>query len=705
MTESPFSAADLQQMLELSDALLVVIDLQGTVKRISSTWTTLLGWPMEALLGHHYSTFMHPDDVEPMRERFRARLAGALMTGETVNRFRTSAGDYRWFQWAVRADPANDQAWFLARDITEQRASTLQRELVAELGRTALEGAAVDDVLQLAVDALATGLSMPYAYAMERQGDELALRAFHGLAETAREMTPIPVDESTACGLAALTGTSQVLAAMTALPDKQVHGMEGETYGALAVLVGTPDRSWGVLGTRNRRPHDFTEQDLRFAEQLAHLVAVALDAQQMQESLRHLATHDGLTGLPNRDLLRERVHAGLAAARATGRSVGLLLCDLDQFKDVNDSLGHLAGDAVLQQLADRLVQCVDGQGTVARLGGDEFAIFVAGPQTALEVLGVADTVVEAMHKPFVVPGMEISLSTSIGIAMGPSHGRDAATLLRHADVAMYRAKSARLGWALYDPALDTATTERLALTADLRRAIDSGQLTLEYQPVVELRTGEVASVEALCRWHHPDRGRVDPLTFITLAEQTGNILPLTRWVVAEAVAQCRAWREQGLELRCAVNLSIAAIRDRDAAAPLLRDLIDAADLLSVEVTESWLVDEQAQRVLTQLATGGVALAIDDFGTGYSSLASLRSFPTETLKLDRTFLADLDGDLLSAVGALGQALGLTTVAEGVEDQVTADRLLAAGMQLGQGFLWSRALPPDQLVAWLATRTDR
>ena len=701
---SEFSATDLQQMLELSDALLVVTDLKGTVLRLSSRWTTLLGRPAEAILGRHYGTFMHPDDVEPSRQRLRARLSGTPYSSPHINRLQTSQGDYRWLHWAVRVDVDGDLAWFVARDITAERAATVRQELVADLGRLALEGATAQRLMQAAADGLAAGLGLPYTYTLELVDDRLLARSHHGLTVQAGTFASIPVDSGTASGTVVLTGQSQALTDTPGHDDEFVYGLPDQPHGALAVLIGSTDRIWGVLGGRYDGTHAFDDDEVRYAEQLAHLVAVALESLQMQDTLRHMATHDGLTGLPNRDLLRERIHAGLSVARRSGQSVALLLCDLDQFKDVNDSLGHLAGDLVLQQLGQRLVATVGDQGTVARLGGDEFAIFVSGPKTSVEVLGVADAVVEAMRKPFTVPGMDVALSTSIGISLGPGQGRDAATLLRHADVAMYRAKSARLGWALYDPALDAATTERLALTSDLRNAIHNRELSLAYQPIVDLLTGEVRSLEALCRWNHPQRGQVAPTTFIALAEQTGSVLALTRWVVEEAVRQCQLWRKDGLELPCAVNLSMAAVVDLDAARPLMDALLEAAGLLTVEVTESWLVDDHGQQVLHLLAAGGVHLAIDDFGTGFSSLASLRSFPAAQLKIDKTFLADLDADprgadVLHAISELGKSLGLRIVAEGVEDQSTADRLLAAGVQLGQGLLWSGALPASDLELWL------
>ena len=701
---SPFSAADLQQMLELSDALLVVIDLEGTVLRMSSTWTTLLGWPLEELVGRHYGTFMHPDDVEPMRARFAARLSGQPLAGETINRFRTSGGDYRWFHWAVRADPANGVAWFLARDVTAIRERAAQQELVADLGRTALDGGSVEDLLEAAVTGLTSVLQLPIAVVLQLQPEGFLLgRAGTGVPWDPDDPPPIPLDDSTLAGRALRAGH---LVCSTEV-GQEVHppGYQ-ERYaarGAVAVPVGQAGRPWGVLTCADHRPRAFDDAERRFVEQVAYVLGAAIERREVQVLLQHQATHDGLTGLPNRELMRERVTAALAESRGRGTAVGLLLCDLDGFKDVNDSLGHAAGDAVLQELAVRLSGAVGEGGTVARLGGDEFALCVVGPSTELEVLGVADAIVRLMHEPFTLPGLQVPLSTSIGVAVSPTHGRDASTLLRHADVAMYRAKTSGLGWALYDAGIDDARSDRLTLTADLRDALAAEQLELWYQPVVDLRTGALVSLEALCRWHHPTRGPVSPDVFIPLAEQTGLIGSLTSWVVGEAERQVRAWRTAGHGVPCAVNLSMAAVADPSTSTALIEQIVRAAPDLTVEITESWLADGRGQAVVAALAGAGVSLALDDFGTGWSSLAVLASFPVVRLKLDRQFLVGLDGDargagLLRAVADLATSLKMDVVAEGVERTDTAALLLEAGIALGQGFLWSPALPADKLAAW-------
>ncbi len=690
-----FSSADVATFLEISQALLCVVDRRGHLLRISRSWETVLGWDVDGMLGHHFQQYLHPDDAA-------STLAQLAANGDSrqsiVNRYRHSDGSYRALRWETRVG-ADGSVWCIAHDVTTELVRADQQHFVADLGRLALDGACLDDLLGAAVLGVARGLALPIVVVLElRPHGKLEMRTALGVPHDPQAPVLLAVDDLTVTGHALTTGRTataeDVQAERTPHPLQRAYG----AHGALAVPIGRPGAPWGALSGADTRPRRFDSAEQRFLEQVAHVLGAAISRLDSEHRLEHQATHDSLTDLPNRDLLRDRMHAALDGERA----VGLLLCDLDGFKDVNDSLGHAAGDAVLQQLARRLAAAVGPGDTVARLGGDEFAICVVDVTTEIEVLGVADAIVHAMRVPFSLPELEVPLSTSIGVVVSPAHGRDASTLLRHADVAMYRAKAGHLGWSLYDPSVDGARSDRLVLTADLRGAIATDALQLHYQPVIDLATGQLHSVEALCRWVHRDRGTIMPATFIPLAEQTGEVLPLTTWVVRRAAAQVRSWRAAGHDVMCAVNLSMAAVADDRASAALLDELIEVAHLLTVEITESWLADARGQEVIAKLAASGVRLSLDDFGTGFSSLASLRSFPVNQLKLDRQFVLDLEDDrgheVLLAVTQLGTALGMDVVAEGIEDRRTADRLLAAGLHLGQGFLWAPALTPDEMEAW-------
>ncbi|MBI4493323.1 MAG: EAL domain-containing protein [Chloroflexi bacterium] len=421
------------------------------------------------------------------------------------------------------------------------------------------------------------------------------------------------------------------------------------------------------------------------------------------------ALHDALTGLPNRALLYDRLHQAILTARRNNAALALLVMDLDRFKEVNDALGHCAGDLLVQQVGQRLRGVLRASDTVARLGGDEFAVVLPGTNGEGATLA-ARKLLHALEELFVVEGQSLDVGMSIGIALYPLHGEDVETLLRRADIAMYLAKRGRGGYAVYTSEQDQHTPHRLALMGELRTAIEQEQLLLHYQPQVHFKSGQVVGLEALVRWQHPQRGLIPPDQFITLAERTGLIQPLSRWVLGQALRQCQAWRQAGLALPVAVNLSARNLHD-----PHLPGMI--ATLLatwglpppwpSVEITESAVMTNphRAIEVLGRLQAMGVRISIDDFGTGYSSLAYLKRLPVDELKIDKTFVRTMAVDrkdlaIVRATIELAHSLGLSVVAEGVENQATLDHLAALGCDAAQGYYLSRPLPAPELVRWLA-----
>ena len=425
-----------------------------------------------------------------------------------------------------------------------------------------------------------------------------------------------------------------------------------------------------------------------------------------RERLTHQALHDSLTGLPNRDQLYDRLHAALRTARPGAAHPALLLMDLDRFKEINDTFGHQQGDKLLQQVGGRLRGRLRAADTVARLGGDEFAIVL--PATgAAAASAMAAALLEALDQPFVLEGYRVTLGASIGITLAPEHGQDATTLLRRADVAMYTAKRGGGGHALYTAEQDQYSPDRLGLTGELRQAIEQDRLCLHYQPKVDLKTGRLDSVEALVRWPHPTRGFLPPDQFIPLAEHTGLIAPLSRWVLATALGQCRAWRDEGLEMRVAVNVSTRLLQDEhltEVVADLLRAHGVTPTDLELEITESAVMADPARAldVLGRLHRMGVRLSVDDFGTGYSSLAYLNRLPVDEVKIDKSFVLGMgtggDATIARSIIDLGHNLGLVVVAEGVEDRATYDRLSAMTCDLAQGYYLSRPIPAAELTFW-------
>jgi diguanylate cyclase (GGDEF)-like protein len=427
------------------------------------------------------------------------------------------------------------------------------------------------------------------------------------------------------------------------------------------------------------------------------------------------ALHDPLTGLPNRVLFRDRVAQALLACERTGGRVAVLVMDLDRFKEVNDTLGHHSGDALLRELGMRLRGALRESDTIARLGGDEFAVLLPGEADPLGVPHVMERIRQAVEAPILVQDLPLGIEASVGVAFYPDHGADVDTLLQYADIAMYEAKSAHSFYAFYDTAIDSHTPQRLTLLAELRRAIDDRELILHYQPKASLRNGKVTSVEALVRWEHPEQGLIYPDAFIPAVQHTGLIRPLTLYVIDEALRQCRAWRDGGRSLSVSVNLSMRNLVDvgfPDQVAVLLKMHDLEADSLELEITESTMLanTSRTKQVLDRLSAMGVRLSLDDFGTGYSSLSYLKRLPLDELKIDRSFVMNMlkdedDAVIVRSTIDLGRNLGLEVVAEGVETQETWSQLRRLGCDVAQGYFLTRPVPADELERWLRRRELR
>jgi diguanylate cyclase (GGDEF)-like protein len=421
-----------------------------------------------------------------------------------------------------------------------------------------------------------------------------------------------------------------------------------------------------------------------------------------------LALLDSLTGLPNRRMLADRLRRTIADAKLTGTRVGLILLDVDRFKDINDSLGHDRGDELLEQVADRLRGALRDDDLVARLGGDEFAVLLPDVHSIENAERLAHRVRGVFATPFVLGDLPLHVETSIGVACLPDHADDSSSLMRMADVAMYTAKTHRLGVAVYSPDEDDSSPARLVLLGDLHRALAAGaELELHYQPKVDLSSGRTVGFEALMRWRHPTRGLLQPDLFIPLAEQSGLIHDLTRFALTTAVAQLAAWRAVGRNAPVAVNLSAHDVTSKSVVELIERLLAEydvPASLLEVEITETALVADRSRvvPVLERLGAIGVRVAIDDFGIGNTSISQLLDLPVDLLKIDRLFVTDLVSDsrdgsavVVKAMVDLAHSFGLHVVAEGVEDAATAGLLLDMEVDHAQGFLYSPALPPGDL----------
>jgi diguanylate cyclase (GGDEF)-like protein/PAS domain S-box-containing protein len=439
------------------------------------------------------------------------------------------------------------------------------------------------------------------------------------------------------------------------------------------------------------------------SERITSYMAILSDIterKRAEEQARHQAEHDALTDLPNRVLLLDRLQQALAAARRQQRPFALMFLDLDRFKAINDTWGHQAGDAVLKEVALRLVRCVRGVDTVSRLGGDEFVVLLPDIGGADQAAHVAAAVMYAIAQPVPAADQELALSVSIGIALCPSDGEDAETLLRHADVAMYHAKQhGRNEYQFFSPAMNAHVIERVQMENKLRQALENDEFMLEYQPEIDIGSGRTIGVEALIRWRHPERGLLLPHEFIPVAEESGLMVPIGQWVLREACRQARAWRDEGFPVVVAVNVSsVQFIHDN------LLDYVDEAlaasglppECLDLEITEAVIMHGDAHAIATidALRERGVQLTIDDFGTGYSSLSCLRRFPLSKLKIDRSFVEDItrdpaDAAMIPAIIAVARSLKLRVIAEGVENAEQLRFLQQHGCDEYQGHYASRA----------------
>jgi diguanylate cyclase (GGDEF)-like protein/PAS domain S-box-containing protein len=432
------------------------------------------------------------------------------------------------------------------------------------------------------------------------------------------------------------------------------------------------------------------------------------ERQQAAAALEHQALHDALTGLPNRLLLHDRLEQAVLLAQREQTSLALLVMDLDRFKEVNDTLGHYYGDLLLRELGQRLQSTLRAADTVARLGGDEFAVLLPRASSD-DAVAAAQRLIEAVERPFAVEGHPVEVGASVGIALFPDHGGEPGVLLRRADVAMYIAKRTQAGFSTYSPEQDQHSPDRLALMAELRTAIEEDQLELWYQPKIDFGTAVISGAEALVRWRHPLRGMVPPDQFIPLAEQSGQVKALSRWVLNRALRQCRDWARAGTPLGVAVNLSMRDLHDPalpETVGVLLKRWQVAPEALTVEITESTLMADpvQALEIVRRLSGMGVSIAIDDFGTGYSSLAYLKRLPVDELKVDRAFVRHIahdnhDAAIVRSTIGLAHDLGLSVVAEGIEDQASWDVLAQLGCDRGQGYFISKPLPAAELADWV------
>ncbi len=666
---------------------MALVALDGSFRQVNRALCEIMGYGEEELLATDFQTITHPDDLEADLSQLHRLLAGEIGWYQMEKRYRHREGHYLWGLLSVSLvrDSAGEPLYFVG----QVQNIDAQKRAEAALRETAANLSLAQQIAHVGSWSLALGSGEIF------WSDEL----YRMLGYEPRSVDPRQLDLAMLAHPDDSALMREVLEATTTthmpfMGEIRVVRADGAIRTMLVqteTIYDEQGRPWRNIGT----VLDITERK-------------TLEAQ-----LIHQAFHDPLTGLPNRALFLDRLHHALARRREAHQEVAVLFLDLDRFKIVNDSLGHACGDDLLRLAAQRIQACVRPSDTVARLGGDEFTVLLDDVSHASVATAVAERIIDALASPFTIKGAEVFTGTSIGIAMSSDQLRDPHALLQAADIAMYQAKSSgRSRYALFDPALSVEVQQRLELETALRHATERDELRLHYQPIVDLQSGAIVGVEALVRWRHPEHGLLSPATFVPVAEESGAILEIGRWVLRRACEDVGRWQRKhpdAAALVLCVNLSARQFQSPglvDELSQILRETGFAADRLKLEITESVAMHDAETTIVTlhALRELGVQLAIDDFGTGYSSLAYLRRFPINTVKIDRSFVSNVTSDpndaaITAAIIAMAQRLHLRVVAEGIEMREQWAFLRAHQCLEGQGYLFSPPLAADDLVALL------
>ncbi|HEU5253690.1 MAG TPA: EAL domain-containing protein [Solirubrobacterales bacterium] len=726
---------DFRRLVERLPVIVYTAELgeRGRWRYVSPQVEEILGYRQEEFIRDPglWASILHPED----RQR-----ALAAETEENLGKRDTTPIEYRvhrrdgrvvWVhdEAVLEADEDGVPVWHgVIYDVsqrketeTELQRALSQQAVVARLGERAMQNS--DDpqeLMEVATELIGRvdGVHSACIWEVGRDGRRLSLRA--GLEESAvgagRRVSAARDSHAGAAldsGTHAIVGDWEREERHTMPPVLRVFGAAS----SLAVVIDGKTRPFGVLDVHSTDPHRFSAKDVPFVQAAANVLADAIERHAADQALRYRVLHDSLTGLPNRLSFVDALGDSLSKAAISGSPVGILFLDLDHFKLINDSLGHHAGDALLRAVAPRLRAHLRPGDVVARFGGDEFGILIDRLADEGEAIAIADRVAAAFTQPFSIDGVDHFVSASIGVAVsraGEDRNVNAELLIRDADAAMYRAKEGgRARCVLFDAEMRAGAMRRLEVERELRHALERDELALHYQPVVNLRSGEINGLEALVRWRHPERGTLDPAEFVSIAEDSGLIEPIGRWVQERACRQALEWhhlRPDSRPLDVAVNLSARQVAHRDLPATV-EEIIARTGLdpvhLRLEITESVLVEESATAIssLQALNELGVRLVLDDFGTGYSSLAYLNRFPFHALKIDRSFVDALGIEqeataIVEAIIGMARALSLEVIAEGVESEVQLSELQRLGCDYAQGHLFHAAMPEREVSRLIA-----
>ena len=716
----PLHPADL---LDSLNEIVFQTDPRGNWTYLNHAWTRVTGFAVQDSLGTNFLEYVHPEELQRTIDLFTAVVSGRATYCHHEGRYRTADGGFCWLELraSVRYAESGEMLGNAGTmfDVTARREA---QELLAE--QTAI------------LELIAQATPLPHIL-----GSIAGLLARHSGAPARVVASAIPSGlissghrpgRGGADHLAVVHDFHASWMLVQANPDGTVEHVLSPTLDQLAApprkahsrnlfqlehpirsnLTDT-DLGWFVVSRDDSLPVDSRVRQI--IERCIRLASIAITRAHTEDRIRRQALEDPLTGLPNRALLWDRFEQALAGARRYGLLVGVVLFDLDHFKEVNDTLGHEAGDRALRHVAAQIGSSIRESDTLARLGGDEFALLMPGLKDVGEAEQITRKALATLEDELHVDHVPLKLSASVGIAVHPNHGSDPASLLRRADIAMYRAKRFGGRIAVYDPLTDKEQLESLTFIAELQRAIHADELVLHYQPRLNLRTGATMGAECLVRWLHPSRGLIPPSKFIPVAESTGLVKPLTSWVIRHALEDSRSWQAEGLAIPVAVNLSAPLLHDAE-----LPHVIDQAlrasgtheRQLELEITESAVMQdpEGAMKTISVLHELGIAFSLDDFGTGYSSLAYLKNLQVQAIKIDRSFVRDMvtdarDATIVRAAIELGHNFSLDIVAEGVESQLISELLTSLECDQAQGFHFAGPMPSAALLAWHGERENR
>ncbi len=727
LRESEASLAQAQHMARLGnwsfDLANGTMDWSAEMYRIFGFNPAFPPPPYEDFLRH-----IHAKD----RASFNEALQEALRASQDCkieHRIVLKNGITRWVQ--TIAQPAQNARQAVVRgtvmDITESKLAALRLQVEHRVAQLVASTEDPDQAMPQIIETICTGFGWECGshWSLDKDGallrcstswGEKAPAIWEFLALTKKMSAPNGVD------LPGRAWANRELLFVKDVASEQgfsrtAAAQQAGLHGALALPIIAGGRVFGVIELFSAEPVQPDEALSQLLKSLSAQIGQCLQRRLAEDQLRFIATHDPLTELPNRAMFNERLRHALHQGVRYNRGLAVMFIDIDRFKVVNDSLGHGAGDRLLQTCAKRLTECLRESDIVARLGGDEFVVMIENFTGPRDAIAVAQKILQDLAKPFFVDGQEFLMSASIGISTFPDDGADVETLVKNADIAMYRAKDqGRNNYQFYSAQMNKHTFERLAMESSLRRAVERNEFLLHYQPKLDLRTGAIAGVEALIRWKHPDWGMVSPAQFIPLAEETGLIVQIGEWVLKTACEQSRQWRDQGIPgVRVAVNLSARQFAQKSLLQDVARIIAESGltpESLELEITESMVMHnaEHARETLEKLKAMGVSLSIDDFGTGYSSLAYLKRFPIDCIKVDRSFIKDIPVDvddmaITKGVIALGHSLRLKVVAEGVETVEQRDFLQANDCDEFQGFLFSKPLAAEEVTALLKNHSRK